>query len=85
MLTLTRLAERGERAGGEALAQSYADALDACVRRWPAQYFWWHDRWRLLGDKRHRPMKRSWLRGWGRTVVCALVAAGLVASGSVMI
>ena len=28
------------------LTQSYADALGATIAEYPAQYFWWHRRWK---------------------------------------
>lgn len=77
VLTLTRLAARGACEGGEALANAYAAALDAAVRRWPAQYFWWHDRWSFRGAR--PPTTGWWRRPRGRTLVCALLAFSLTA------
>ena len=34
------------------VSQAYADALDAAVRCAPAQFFWFHDRWRLRKKSR---------------------------------
>ena len=57
-LHLQRLAPRVDTAGGEpstpvegaVLMQRYADAITALVAAVPAQYFWFHRRWRDVHD-----------------------------------
>ena len=40
-------ADAGETPSSDAsLTQSYADALGATIAEFPAQYFWWHRRWK---------------------------------------
>lgn len=53
-----------------ALAQAYADALDAAVREAPTQYFWWHDR--------ERVRLRKWPKEEKEQATWRMVVAGAV-------
>ena len=41
-----RAATAGAFKADDSLTQSYADALGATIAEFPAQYFWWHRRWK---------------------------------------
>lgn len=63
------------------ITQAYADAVTAVATRWPAQWFWWHDRHGLLPKRMRRTQcgTGSSLSEHGRQMIAPCVISVAVA------